>query len=266
MRIRFPKRSATRSYLISGVLHIGLLGLAFCLSLPEWAAITPSAEAVETATSNRPATHREVPAAHMDGLAEQREEENSPPSANNHTLDAPPSEDDPGLAQFAQRRIEHVRRQAEASTPAEQRADLEDLGQRLNAVASEASVAELSGTLSNWLGATERASEPTPHPRGESVPFDSSTAQISDVKQIRTDQGLSYVAILVDAAGTALETELDAADGAQLYETFQLIKRFPLMETIYRRTVMGLLDKLAREAPPAVLASPPATEPDSDTE
>ena len=53
--------------------------------------------------------------------------------------------------------------------------------------------------------------------------------------------------VLLDAAGRTRETELTAAEGEQLYKTWELIKANPLLEKVYRGIVMQLLDKLDRK-------------------
>ncbi len=265
---RLPKRPVVTGYLVSAALHIGLVGLTILLTVPSWPELDASPLTVRTIVSDRPVTDQgEHLLGTVDGLPSPPEVEEQAPSPNDLAVERAPSADDPGLADFARRRLEHATREAEEQSTAEQRADLETLGKRLQNVASEESVAELSGTLSKWLGVDERVNESQPDAEKEAVPFDASSAQISDVKKLETDAGVIYVAVLVDAAGQSSEAELDEIDGPQLYETFQLIKRFPLMEMVYRRTVMGLLDKLAREsAPPAESTPPPASGSNSDGE
>ena len=57
-----------------------------------------------------------------------------------------------------------------------------------------------------------------------------------------------YVAVLLDAEGRQMDQELETEDGEKLYRTFQLIKKNPLLEKVYRQVVMGLLDKLTQPA------------------
>ena len=46
-----------------------------------------------------------------------------------------------------------------------------------------------------------------------------------------------------------MDQELGIEEGEQLYRTFQLIKKNPLLEKVYRQVVMGLLDKLTQPTP-----------------
>jgi hypothetical protein len=169
-----------------------------------------------------------------------------------------------GLGEFARKRLEQARGETQQKSSAEQLADLESLGRQLGSVSSEASVREVTGTLAQWLGTSDRATQPamTAETGGE---FDVDTAQVSDVKQVETDGVITYVAVLVDAQGNALETPLNKTDGPQLFQTFQLMKRFPLLETVYRGAVMGLLDKLVA-APSDTVASERQPESKSDAQ
>lgn len=169
-------------------------------------------------------------------------------SPDDLVIDRPPDASDLHLAEFARRRLEHARTQADQQSFDEKRTDLKTLGRRLQQVSSQESVAELNETLSGWLGTNERATEPNGSHEAELQPFDSTTAQISDVKRVGTDEHPHYIAVLVDAHGNSTEVELEDAEGVQLYETFQIIKRFPLLEQVYRGTVMGLLDKLTTDS------------------
>jgi hypothetical protein len=168
-------------------------------------------------------------------------------------VDSPPEASTAGLGEFAQRRLEHARHETEQKSSEEQLADLESLGRRLDSVSTEESVREVTGALSQWLGTSDRATRPAATAETGGT-FDVETAQVSDVKQVETDGVITYVAILVDAQGNALETLLDETDGPQLFKTFQLMKRFPLLEMVYRGAVMGLLDKLVA-APSGTVAS-----------
>jgi hypothetical protein len=69
-----------------------------------------------------------------------------------------------------------------------------------------------------------------------------------------------------------METELTAAEGESLHNTFQLIKKSPMLEKIYRSVVMGTLDRLLNKKPKAdegeskeVTPSEPDTEEDLES-
>ena len=132
---------------------------------------------------------------------------------------------------------------------------------RLSNVSSEESVTQLAESIAPWIGgSSSRATRPD-DAADPSVPFDVSTAQISDVLKQEEGGDVQYVAVMVDAAGRTQQTPLDAADGESLYDVFQLMKKFPLLKTVYRKTVMGLLDRLVEEDRATADDSPPADEP-----
>lgn len=235
------------------------------LTIPAWT--EPNANSIEVSTTLVDLEHLTVEPVHLLDVIKSTEPDlaqDSGVSPDDLSIDRPPDANDPDLAEFARRRLEHARRDADEQSADEQRTDLETLGRRLQNVATEESVAELNQTLTGWFDTDERATEPKASPEAKALPFDPKTAQISDVKRIGTEEPPKYVAILVDANGNSMETELEEPDGSQLYETFQIIKRFPLLEQVYRGTVMGLLDKLAADssddAPSEGAAEAPATE------
>ena len=125
---------------------------------------------------------------------------------------------------------------------------LDRLSGQLDQVATEQSVAELNDKLKRWLGTKPRATEPAKEP--VAGPFDITTAQVHDVRREGEDAATyRYVAVLLDAEGRQMDQELETEDGEKLYRTFQLIKKNPLLEKVYRQVVMGLLDKLTQPAP-----------------
>ena len=140
-------------------------------------------------------------------------------------------------------RIESAITAAQQRPIEEQHDRLQELTKRLNSVSTEQSVDELTGRLQQALGTTSRATAPKEKPA--SGPFDTKTAQLHEVRREEmTDGEFRYLVVLVDAAGRSFETELGPAEGEQLYRTWQLIKKNPLLERVYRGVVMQLLDKL----------------------
>jgi hypothetical protein len=136
----------------------------------------------------------------------------------------------------------------EASSRSTSEANLDQLAQlseRLAAVSSEATVDELAGTFGRLLDVKPRETKPRDDAAGT---FDFSTAQPHDCRRIANDDGtFTYIAVMIDAQGRTQEVPLDAATGEQLYNTLQIVKSNPLLERVYRGTVMGILDKLLRE-------------------
>lgn len=125
---------------------------------------------------------------------------------------------------------------------------LDRLSGQLEQMATDKSVAELNDKLKRWLGTKPRATEPAKEP--VAGPFDIATAQVHDVRREGEDAATyRYIAVLLDADGRQMDQELDMVDGEKLFRTFQLIKKNPLLEKVYRQVVMGLLDKLTQPAP-----------------
>ncbi|MGE0378091.1 MAG: hypothetical protein AB7Q45_21985, partial [Planctomycetaceae bacterium] len=206
-------RQPALSYLCSAILHAGLIAVVVWGAAPirvPTAALTPG---LQTAISD---LSEAVPAGGVPWDAAEAQSSPTGPaaeSAHRVSVDAPPSTETPGLARFARERLEQDRLAAEGKSTEEQLAELELLAQRLDRVASEESVREVSGTLSDWLGATERAVVPAENADGDKGEFDVGTAQISDVRKIETESGVQYNAVLVDALGNTKETLLDEIDG-----------------------------------------------------
>jgi hypothetical protein len=157
-------------------------------------------------------------------------------------------------------------------------AELERLGRQLNELSTPASLTEVTNLLGTWLGTGPRAVTPPsgpPPPSAEGAPpiglndeepeFDHTTAQIQDVSRHETPEGTVHVALLVNAAGQSLETPLDEPFGQQMFDTFQLMKRFPLLGTIYRETVMSLLDQMLAAQDAAAQTTPAPDTPAPDT-
>jgi hypothetical protein len=167
------------------------------------------------------------------------------PALAEELLNPQSDEVDSIAAQWVAARVAQEIAAAERTSPEDQFRRLEQLTGTLNDVATEESVKEATARLAQLLNAKPRATEPAAEPPpGE---FDIDTAQLYDVK--RTDNGrggFSYVAILLDAEGRTLDSELTEAEGEQLFRTFELMKANPLLARVYRGVVMSLLDKLLR--------------------
>jgi hypothetical protein len=136
---------------------------------------------------------------------------------------------------------------------------LDQLSERLSEVTSEPSIDRMAGAFQAILGTKARADRPAEQP--VSGDFDFDTAQFHDIRRDATDDGtLRYLAILVDAAGRALEVEMNADDGERAYQTMQRIKQNPLLEHVYRKIAMPLFDQMlaaARQTAQAARPAPP---------
>lgn len=110
-------------------------------------------------------------------------------------------------------------------------------------------------------------------PRAESalreVPieeFDADTAQIEDCEREQKEDGSwRYFAVMFDAKGNSVRVEISAAEGESMYRTMKTIKSSPMMEMIYRKAVLPLLDRQAekKKTPDSVSAPAPDFTPDS---
>ncbi|WP_182870445.1 hypothetical protein [Stieleria mannarensis] len=134
--------------------------------------------------------------------------------------------------------------------------ELERNLKRLESVASEQSVQQVSSTIARSLG-LDVDQYATKEPPGEGE-FDIDTAQLSDVVRTRDESGAwQYETVMVDAQGRQMRVPTDAASGQQLYDTFELMKRYPMARGVYQSVVMPMLQSML-EAPKEIdQASPP---------
>lgn len=116
---------------------------------------------------------------------------------------------------------------------------------RLSQQLSQASKSESVDQMANFLGGVSkaRAERPVENPSGKSI--DVSTAQLHDVVRTIDGEGRKYYRlILIDAEGITTEVDIDPETGEQLYRTMRLIKANPLLEKVYRKIVMGIMDSV----------------------
>jgi hypothetical protein len=89
----------------------------------------------------------------------------------------------------------------------------------------------------------------TPVEDSEARPFEADTAQLHDVlKSSGADGNVQYTAVMIDAHGVLRSVDMDVETGKQLYRTMQLIRSNPLLEQVYRKIVMGILDQVLKDA------------------
>lgn len=169
--------------------------------------------------------------------------------------------------------LQHVEEQP-ASASVER---LEELAGRLQRSSTESRVLAITDRIAQALGTAERPTasdrgdlpraipKPPPSPAGEQSsvtgePFDFSRSQFDNVfKQVDDNGQVNYTGILIDPEGRTLEVELEPAEGEELYRLFETIRRFPLLEQVYRKLVMSLLDRMVDEN----RIAEPATSPES---
>ena len=148
---------------------------------------------------------------------------------------------------MVQRRIDKLVSQLEQVPAADNLQRLDRISARLDRVTNSESLEELADHFADWMNFSKRSHEPTAADANQT--FDHQTAQLSDVlRQTATDGRHRYVAVLIDAAGGTLRVEMTAEDGKAAYELMQRIKANPLVEKIYRRIAMPLLDRLLQDS------------------
>lgn len=154
--------------------------------------------------------------------------------------DAAPLPEDAIAAKWVEQALDQSR-----SASADQNLDrLDELGGKLSTISSEQAVGDIGSVLSRTMNLDDRATAPAIDPTERK--FESSSAQLHDVR-LETDEATGaerYVATLVDRHGTAIEQEMDAESGKAAYDVMQTIKKYPLLESVYRAVVMKILDRL----------------------
>lgn len=155
--------------------------------------------------------------------------------------------DAPDTRAVLQRMLDQSIRNAQAAPPEQQLARLETLARELQGLASEQSVDEIAGFLGTVLETTPAQTSTD----GLVREFDPETAQIVDVRQETRDGKVRHIALLKDARGMTSEVEVDADTGESLARTFALMRKFPLLESVYRKSVMPVLDRMLKDQKPA---------------
>ncbi|WP_372896069.1 hypothetical protein [Stieleria sp.] len=180
---------------------------------------------------------------------------NANPSADESTRAVPAELDDVAQApaevspQEIEQSIESQIRSAETLSDERKLTELEKNLKRLESVANEQSVQQVSSTIAESLGLdVDQYADKTPPAEGA---FDTHTAQLSDVVRTRDESGdWRYETVMVDAEGRQMRVPTDAAGGQQLYDTFELMKRYPMARGVYQSIVMPMLQKMLEEETP----------------
>lgn len=120
--------------------------------------------------------------------------------------------------------------------------ELEKNLRRLDSVATEESVVEVTTTIASTLGLdTDQYAKKEKPADGE---FDTATAQLQDVTRSQGDSGeWTYESVLVDAEGRERTVPMTSAEGETVFQAFEQMKKFPLAEGIYRSVVMPMIQK-----------------------
>ena len=139
---------------------------------------------------------------------------------------------DAGLADLI--RHEVVRRQCTAAD--EQMIELRIMAERLQRVSDRRSIQAMSRCINSVF-----PTETRPAADDSAFDFDFDTAQIVDIRRDSSDQ---YMAVLEDCHGRRREAPIDAQAGRFVQQVLQLIREYPLLETVYDDIVRNLLNSL----------------------
>lgn len=146
---------------------------------------------------------------------------------------------------FLQKQIDRSIEQSKQRSSEDNLDRLNQLSRDLRRNSRSQNIDEMAEFLGGML--TKRVS--TPVADSETRPFDAHTAQLHDVlKSDGVDGRPQYTAVMIDAQGVLRSVEMDAETGKQLYRTMQLIRSNPLLEQVYRKIVMGILDQVLKDA------------------
>jgi hypothetical protein len=178
----------------------------------------------------------------------------------------------------------NIREQIKKSVAAlEQLSDAERLqaldaaASRLARISSEESIDKVADRLQSWLGLTPRAvqsvaedltsQEDAAEPAATEGEFDFKTAQLHDVRRVvMPNKRPQYLCVLLDTRGRTMEVPLSDAEGEPIYALMQKIKAHPLLEKIYRRIAMPLLDQMVAAEWVAAERAAAATANDANSE
>jgi uncharacterized protein (UPF0147 family) len=178
----------------------------------------------------------------------------------------------------------NIREQIKKSVAAlEQLSDAERLqaldaaASRLARISSEESIDKVADRLQSWLGLTPRAvqsvaedltsQEDAAEPAATEGEFDFKTAQLHDVRRVvMPNKRPQYLCVLLDTRGRTMEVPLSDAEGEPIYALMQKIKAHPLLEKIYRRIAMPLLDQMVAAERVAAERAAAATANDANSE
>ncbi len=159
--------------------------------------------------------------------------------------DAPIRDDEnpSAVSSFLNQQLQASIRRGQQRSEETNRQRLSQLSRKLSENSSPQGVDELAGFLSGWMD--PRAGEPADGSSDKA--FDVQTAQIDRVRKEDSDSGgVRYIATMIDSSGITQEIELDRDTGEQLYKTMRLIESNPLLASVYRKIVMGILDGMLR--------------------
>lgn len=238
-------------------LHVGGIGLAIALIL--WAALSGADPntADEAEIDSRVVEREDVPVESTtrvlpDHLGVLLRPSISGPQSPNEAR-APMVEPDEAFdwKAFAVTRFRRSFDVASDRTVDEQESKLDRLEWMLGHTSNEERVGEMAASLSDWLGASSRKPPAGDEPAvdlADDPEFDPLTAQVHEVLvETAADGSEAYVLVMADAEGRLSRMPTDPENGRQLKRVLDRIQGNPLLETLYRDVVMGLLDRMLAE-------------------
>ncbi|WP_230775775.1 hypothetical protein [Roseiconus lacunae] len=134
--------------------------------------------------------------------------------------------------------------------------ELEKNAKRLQSIASPESVERTATTVAKSLGVdTQQYATIDKTVEGS---LEVASAQIEDVIRIQDSDGTwNYTAKMVDRHGHRSQVPMSQQDGEKLYDTFQVMAKYPMMRGVYQSVVMPMLQKLTTDSAEATKPSQP---------
>lgn len=215
------RRNRRRAIAVSIVFHLVLISVLFFWYIP----MPSSSNSGESRTAS---TDAATP------VAEARRADPVTASSQLPSTEVPPEQIEASIAS----QIDAV-----TTLPDERKlSELEKNLSRLEAIASEESVRDVTTTIAASLGLKPGPVAANQPPDG---PFDSDSAQILDVKREKDSRGQwQYISVLVDAKGRTQEVPLPETEGETAFQTFEQLKQYPIADGIYRQVVMPMIQKM----------------------
>lgn len=212
-----------RAIAVSIGFHLVLITGLFCWYVPGPKATTDTTDLASSADTRTPIT-RDVP-------SEPPDSGTVPPSP-----EVPPEQIEASI----ESQIEAVQ-----SLPDERKlSELEKNLARLDSIATEQSVRDVTATIASSLG-LQPGPEATDLPAESNGEFDPETAQILEIRRsVDPRGGWQYTSVLVDSQGRTREVPMPGAEGETAYRTFEQLKQYPIADGIYRQLVMPMIQKM----------------------
>lgn len=244
-----PKAIARRAWLASLMLHAAALAVLFAtISIQNHSGPRPDKRiVVQAEVRDIPASDSEANVQLEERGAERRENQASRSDWDPvmRSAQSPEATASAESKTFLQKQIDRSIQSSQQRSSEDNLDRLSQLSRDLRRNSRAQSIDEMAG----FLGGMVPKRVTTPVEDSESRPFEAETAQLHDVlKSDGADGKVQYTAVMIDAHGVLRSVEMDAETGKQLYRTMQLIRSNPLLEQVYRKIVMGILDQVLKDA------------------